>query len=92
VNGRDRQFYDYYARGAPYGPMTALSLPGLWSPRSVRTEVVIPRFAPCHSFDLGVTKRYGFKPSFNETYEIPDSPRAGGDTSPLGIDQGPVIL
>ena len=33
VNGVERQFYDYIARGAPYGPTTARSLRGSWSPR-----------------------------------------------------------
>jgi hypothetical protein len=43
--------------------------------------------------DLGMTKRYGFKPSFNQTYEVPDSP-TGWWITPyhFGVDQGPVIL
>jgi hypothetical protein len=43
--------------------------------------------------DLGATKRYGFKPSFNETYEVTDS-STGWWVTPchFGVDQGPVIL
>ena len=40
-----------------------------------------------------MTKRYGFKPSFNQTYAVPDSP-TGWWVTPchFGIDQGPVAL
>jgi len=43
--------------------------------------------------DLGAKKRYGFKPSFNKTYEVPNSP-TGYWVTPyhFGVDQGPVIL
>ena len=38
-----------------------------------------------------MSSRYGFKPSFNPTYEVPDSP-TGWWVTPyhFGIDQGPV--
>jgi hypothetical protein len=43
--------------------------------------------------NLGSTKRYGFKPSFNQTYGVPASP-IGWWVTPyhFGVDQGPVIL
>ena len=43
--------------------------------------------------NLGMTRLYGFKPSFNQTYMVEDSP-TGWWVSPyhFGIDQGPVIL
>jgi hypothetical protein len=94
VHGIERQFFDYYARGAPYGPddgtlapwVTIASLP--FAP-----EIVIPTVRAMTRLDLGHTKRYGFKPSFNETFEVPDSP-TGWWVTPyhFGIDQGPVIL
>jgi hypothetical protein len=37
-------------------------------------EIVIPTVRAMARLDLGMTKRYGFKPSFNQTYEVPDSP------------------
>jgi hypothetical protein len=94
VNGAERQFYDYYARGAPYGPddgtiapwVTVASLP-------FAAEIVIPSVRFMAQLDLGMTKRYGFKPSFNESYEVPDSP-TGWWVTPyhFGVDQGPVVL
>jgi hypothetical protein len=94
VDGVERQFYGYHARGAPYGPddgtvspwVVVASLP--FAP-----DIVIPTIRAFSQRDLGATKRYGFKCSFNETYTIPGSP-AGWWVTPyhFGIDQGPVIL
>jgi len=94
VNGIEREFYGYHARGAPYGPddgtvspwVVVASLP--FAP-----EIVIPTIRAMMELDLGATKRYGFKPSFNETYAVPDSP-TGWWVTPyhFGIDQGPVAL
>jgi hypothetical protein len=94
LNGIERQFFDYCARGAPYGPddgtvapwVTIASLP--FAP-----EIVIPTVRAMAQLDLGMTDRYGFKPSFNETYEVEDSP-TGWWVTPhhFGIDQGPIIL
>ena len=89
VNGIDRQFYDYYARGAPYGPDDGTIAPWV----VVAPEIVIPTVRPMAQLDLGMTKRYGFKPSFNQTYEVPDSARGWWVTPHhFGVDQGPVIL
>jgi hypothetical protein len=94
VNGIEREFYGYRARGAPYGPddgtvspwVVVASLP--FAP-----EIVIPTLRAMAELDLGATKRYGFKPSFNAMYAVPDSP-TGWWVAPyhFGIDQGPVIL
>jgi hypothetical protein len=42
---------------------------------------------------VGMTRLYGFKPSFNQTYAMEDSD-TGWWVSPyhFGIDQGPVVL
>jgi hypothetical protein len=94
VNGVEREFYGYHARGAPYGlddgtlsPWVVVgSLP--FAP-----EIVIPTIGAMARLDLGATDRYGFKASFNKTYTIADSP-TGWWVTPyhFGIDQGPVAL
>ncbi len=94
VNGIERKFYGYQARGAPYGPddgtvspwVVAASLP--FAP-----EIVIPTLRAMVGIDFGTTIRYGFWPSFNPTYAVPDSP-TGWWVTPyhFGIDQGPVSL
>jgi hypothetical protein len=94
VNGVEREFYGYHARGAPYGPDD-----GTLSPWVVvgslpfAPEIVIPTIGAMARLDLGATDRYGFKASFNKTCTIADSP-TGWWVTPyhFGIDQGPVAL
>ena len=94
VNGVEREFYGYHARGAPYGPDD-----GTLSPWVVvgslpfAPEIAIPTIGAMARLDLGATDRYGFKASFNKTYTIADSP-TGWWVTPyhFGIDQGPVAL
>jgi hypothetical protein len=56
-------------------------------------EVVIPTVRHLAALDLGMTRPYGFKPSFNQTFAVADSP-TGWWVTPyhFGIDQGPVVL
>jgi hypothetical protein len=94
VNGVERQFYDYIARGAPFGPddgtiapwVVAASLPFV-------PEIVIPTIRHLAEMNLGMTQPYGFKPSFNQTFAVKDSP-TGWWVTPyhFGIDQGPIAL
>jgi hypothetical protein len=94
VNGIERQFYDYHARGAPYGPDDGTIAPWVvGASLPFAPEVVIPTVRKMAKLDLGAKKRYGFKRSFNETYEVPNSP-TGYWVTPyhFGVDQGPVIL
>ena len=94
VNGVERQFYDYYARGAPFGPDDGTLAPWVVvASLPFAPEIVIPTVRAMARLELGMTKRYGFKPSFNQTYAVPDSP-TGWWVTPyhFGIDQGPVAL
>ena len=94
VNGVERQFYDYCARGAPFGPDDGTLAPWVvLASLPFAPEIVIPTVRAMGQLDLGMTKRYGFKPSFNQTYAVPDSP-TGWWVTPyhFGIDQGPVAL
>jgi hypothetical protein len=94
VGGVEREFFDYFARGAPFGPddgtiapwVVAASLP--FAP-----DIVIPTLRHFSAMDLGMTAKYGFKPSFNESFTVDDSP-TGWWVTPyhFGIDQGPVVL
>jgi len=95
VNGIRREFFDYTARGAPFGPddgtispwAVAASLP--FAP-----EIVIDTIR--HAIERLHLKRhspYGFDASFNSTY--PDNSRnPHGWVSPwiFGLNQGPIIL
>jgi hypothetical protein len=94
VNGIERQFYGYHARGAPYGPDDGTVAPWVVvGSLPFAPEIVLPTLKTMSQLDLGATRRYGFKPSFNKTYEVQESP-TGWWVTPyhFGIDQGPVIL
>jgi hypothetical protein len=94
VSGIERQFYGYHARGAPYGPDDGTVAPWVVvASLPFAPEIVMPTITAMARLDLDLTKRYGFKPSFNETYETADSP-TGWWVTPyhFGIDQGPVVL
>jgi hypothetical protein len=94
INGVEREFYGYYARGTPFGPDDGTLAPWVvLASLPFAPEIVIPTIRAMAQLDLGMTKRYGFKPSFNQTYAVPDSP-TGWWVTPyhFGIDQGPVAL
>jgi len=94
VKGIDRQFYDYYARGAPYGPDDGTLAPWVVvASLPFAPEIVIPTVRAMAQLNLGMTKRYGFKPSFNRTYEVQEN-STGWWVTPyhFGVDQGPVVL
>ena len=94
VGGVERQFYDYIARGAPDGPDDGTLAPWVvLASLPFAPEIVIPTIDHMAQLNVGVSSRYGFKPSFNQTFEVPESP-TGWWITPyhFGIDQGPVIL
>ena len=93
VNGVDRQFYDYIARGAPFGPDDGTVAPWVVvASLPFAPEIVIPTVRHFAGLNLGMTAPYGFKPSFNQTF-VEDS-ETGWWVTPhhFGIDQGPVVL
>ncbi len=94
VNGVEREFFDYTARGAPFGPDDGTVAP--WVVEAslpFAPEIVIPTVRHFARMDLGMTGKYGFRPSFNQSFVVPDSP-TGWWVTPyhFGIDQGPVTL
>jgi hypothetical protein len=94
VNGSERQFFDYVARGAPMGPDDGTVAPWVVvASLPFAPEIVIPTVRHFARMDLGMTNKYGFKPSFNQSFAVEDSP-TGWWVTPyhFGIDQGPVVL
>lgn len=95
VDGIVREFYDYLARGVPYGPDDGTIAPWVVvASLPFAPEVVLPSIDYfVHELDLHAGNPYGFKASFNPTW--PDSQgSAYGWVSPwhFGIDQGPIVL
>jgi hypothetical protein len=94
VNGVERQFFDYIARGAPFGPDDGTIAPWVVvASLPFAPEIVIPTVRHFARLNLGMTAPYGFKPSFNQTFTVDGSP-TGWWVTPyhFGIDQGPVVL
>jgi hypothetical protein len=94
VDGVERQFFDYQARGAPFGPDDGTVAPWVVvASLPFAPEIVIPTVRHFVALDLGMTQPYGFKPSFNQTFRVEGSP-TGWWVTPhhFGIDQGPVVL
>jgi hypothetical protein len=94
INGIERQFFDYLARGAPFGPDDGTVAPwAVVASLPFAPEIVMPTVRHFADLDLGMTMPNGFKPSFNQTFVVPDSPTAWWVTPyHFGIDQGPVVL
>lgn len=94
ISGIERQFYDYHARGVSYGPDDGTVAPWVVvASLPFAPDIVIPTLRHFAQMDVGSDRPYGFKPSFNQTFTVEDSP-TGWWISPYhyGIDQGPVIL
>ena len=75
VDGVERQFFDYIARGAPFGPDDGTIAPWVVvASLPFAPEIVIPTVRHFARLNLGMTAPYGFKPSFNQTFTVDDSP------------------
>ena len=93
IAGKQRKFFDYLARGAPFGPDDGTIAPWVaGASLPFAPEIVLPTIAHFHALDLGHMDSYGFKTSFNPTFKVEGS--KCGWVSPwyFGIDQGPLVL
>jgi hypothetical protein len=94
VDGVERQFFDYIARGAPFGPDDGTVAPWVVvASLPFAPEIVVPTVRHLARLKVGGHDKYGFKPSFNQTFSVAGSP-TGWWVTPyyFGIDQGPVVL
>ncbi len=95
VGGIERQFFDYVARGVPYGPDDGTIAPwALAASLPFASEIVLPVLDYCiHDVKLTEANRYGFKASFNPTYPV-TSGNPHGWVSPwhFGLNEGPTVL
>ena len=94
VDGIERQFYDYVARGIPYGPDDGTIAP--WAALTslpFAPEIVLP-VLDHYIYELKLKEGhvYGFKASFNQTF--PETNHSCGWMSPwhYGLNIGPIVL
>jgi hypothetical protein len=94
INGKNRRFFGYRARGARDGPddgslapwAVAASLP--FAP-----EIVAPALRYFETLKLREGNPYGFKATFNATIgERSDPPQLWVSPFHFGINQGPIVL
>ena len=96
VDGIERQFFDYLARGVPYGPDDGTLAPwALVASLPFAPEIVLPALEFCiHQAKLTQFNSYGFKASFNPSHPGEPGNPYGWWVSPwhFGLNQGPIIL
>ena len=95
VDGMERQFFDYLARGVPCGPDDGTLAPwAVVASLPFAPEIVLPAIEHfIHELDLKAGYPYGFKATFNATYPV-NSASACGWVSPwhYGLNLGPIVL
>ncbi len=94
VRGIDRSFFDYVARGAPYGPDDGTIAPwAVVASLPFAPKIVLPAVRHLQDVYPQTTAEYCFRCSFNLTFPNEATPGAGW-TSPFhfGINLGPVVL
>ncbi|MFL6706748.1 MAG: glucoamylase family protein, partial [Massilia sp.] len=94
MDGVERHFFDYVARGVPFGPDDGTIAP--WAAAAClpfAPEVVLPTIAAFQQRRLREANPYGFKASFNPSFQTGTTGRAGW-VSPyhFGINEGPTVI
>jgi len=93
VKGRERRFFDYTARGAPYGPDDGTIAPwAVVASLPFAPEIVLPTIKNFENMELGMQEPFGFKATFNQTFAVEGSDHGWVSPWHFGIDQGPIIL
>jgi hypothetical protein len=94
IDGRERRFFDYVARGVPDGPDDGTIAPwAVVASLPFAPEIVLPVLDWFDDLKLRIANPYGFKATFNPT--IPTKPEDGALwVSPwhLCLNQGPIVL
>jgi hypothetical protein len=94
IDGRERRFFGYVARGVPDGPDDGTIAPwAVVSSLPFAADIVLPVL---HWFDeckLHTAGPYGYKGTINTIYPFnPDESPCWVSPWHLGIDQGPIVL
>jgi hypothetical protein len=94
INGIERHFYDYVARGIPDGPDDGTLAPwAIVASLPFAPEIVLPTIQHCQEKYPQTVTSEGLKASFNPTFLDPSAP-GGFWVCKLhyGLNQGPIIL
>jgi hypothetical protein len=93
VKGVERVFYDYIARGAPYGPDDGTLAPwAVVASLPFAPEIVLPTLQNYDRMHLKEAEEHGYKASFNPTFPAePESEYGWVSPYHFGINQGPIV-
>lgn len=94
IAGIERVFFDYTARGAPFGPDDGTLAPWVVvASLPFAPEIVMPAIEHFSTLRLREQNRYGFKASFSPTFRGVSAHQAGW-VSPyhFGINEGPTVI
>ncbi len=95
IDGIERQFFNYVARGVPFGPDDGTIAP--WAVAAslpFAPDIVLPLIEYfIRELHLKANNPYGFKATFNATYPVQSGSPCGW-VSPwhYGLNQGPIVL
>jgi len=94
IDGVERQFFDYVARGIPCGPDDGTIAP--WAAVAslpFAPEIVLPALQHFNEHYPEMISKYGFKCSFNPTFTAASRERIGWISKGYyGLDQGPIVI
>jgi hypothetical protein len=94
VKGIERQFFDYIARGAPFGPDDGTLAPwAVVASLPFAPELVVPAIEYFNHIRLRENNTYGFKATFNPTFPDQTGGKHGWVSQwHYGLNQGPIVL
>lgn len=94
IDGVERRFYDYLARGVPYGPDDGTLAPwAVLASLPFAPDIVIPTIIRMNEQELRSGHQYGFWSTFNPTFsEANDNSRGWHSPYHFGLAQGPIML
>jgi hypothetical protein len=93
LNGKTVKFYDYIARGIPYGPDDGTLAPwAVIASLPFAPEIVLPSLYYFNQNFPEMTSKYGFKCSYNPTFAQSNTKGKGWvSLGYYGLDQGPIV-
>jgi hypothetical protein len=92
INGKIVRFYDYKARGIPFGPDDGTLAP--WACAAslpFAPEIVLPSLHYFNQEYPEVTSKYGFKCSYNPTFTDSQNKNGWVSLGYYGLAQGPIV-
>ena len=93
VRGVERRYFDYVARGAPYGPDDGTIAPwAVVASLPFAPEIVRPTIAHYENMNWGMSEEFGFRASFNRGFPVDGSDYGWVSPYRFGLDQGPIAL